>query len=329
MMHCSCRTISLKIFVQSLAELRLSNSARQIQPRYSRVTGFQSQFAFSRPYSATPALRFPQQISQESQEQASHSLETYQTSETEQSKTSDDATVEEPDVPVLELPADILDKAKSKGAILDLSLESIDALIPPSKKPKKKAQSAREKDGEGKSDTPPESKADSAPPVEAKTPVETKRLKRLKIVKEEPKAPNTPFVVKKEPWQIQKEALKEKFPEGWAPRKRLSPDALDGIRALHAQFPEEYTTPVLARKFEVSVEAIRRILRTRWRPNPDEEVERQERWFKRGKNIWTQMAALGTKPPRKWRREGIVRDPYWNRRRGPRTQPPRRPRSVA
>ncbi|KAI1802564.1 hypothetical protein F4811DRAFT_563110 [Daldinia bambusicola] len=327
-MNCSCRTISLKIFVQSLAELRLSNSARQIQPRCSRVASFQSQFAFSRPYSATAALRFPQQISQESQEPTSQSLETYQNSESDQIKTSDDATVEEPDVPVLELPAEILDQAKSKGAILDLSLESIDALIPPSKKPKKKAQSARDKDGEGKSDAPLKSKSDPPASIEAKTPVETKRLKRLKIMKEEAQAPNTPFTPRKELWQIQKEALKEKFPEGWAPRKRLSPDALDGIRALHAQFPEEYTTPVLARKFKVSPEAIRRILRTKWTPDADEEAERQERWFKRGMNIWTKMAALGTKPPVKWRREGIVRDPYWNRRRGPRTQPPRRPRSV-
>ncbi|MCV5164004.1 hypothetical protein OFB65_27020, partial [Escherichia coli] len=40
----------------------------------------------------------------------------------------------------------------------------------------------------------------------------------------------------------QKNALKEKFPEGWKPLKKLSPDALEGIRALHKQFPEEYTT---------------------------------------------------------------------------------------
>ncbi|KAL2024274.1 hypothetical protein VTK56DRAFT_8756 [Thermocarpiscus australiensis] len=123
---------------------------------------------------------------------------------------------------------------------------------------------------------------------------------------------------KKEPWMIQKEALKKKFPEGWKPRKRLSPDALTGIRALHAQFPEEYTTEVLAQKFEVSPEAIRRILKSKWNPTPEEEMERQERWFKRGKKVWAHWAALGKKPPRRWRAEGIVRDPYWNRPRGPR-----------
>ncbi|XXG97178.1 Golgi membrane exchange factor (Ric1p-Rgp1p) subunit [Hypoxylon texense] len=128
---------------------------------------------------------------------------------------------------------------------------------------------------------------------------------------------------KKEEWQVQKSALQQKFPTGWSPRKRLSPDALDGIRALHAQFPEDYTTEVLAAKFEVSPEAIRRILRSRWTPRPEEEEDRQARWFNRGKNIWSHMAALGRKPPRRWRKEGIVRDPVWNEPRGPRTQPPR------
>jgi hypothetical protein len=121
----------------------------------------------------------------------------------------------------------------------------------------------------------------------------------------------------KEPWMTQKAALKKKFPGGWNPRKKLSPDALVGIRMLHKQFPEEYTTEVLAQKFEVSPEAIRRILKSKWTPDPEEELERQERWHNRGKRVWTQWAALGKKPPRKWRAEGITRDPIWNKPRGP------------
>jgi hypothetical protein len=116
---------------------------------------------------------------------------------------------------------------------------------------------------------------------------------------------------------VQKEALARKFPEGWNPRKKLSPDALAGIRMLHKQFPDEYTTETLAEKFEVSAEAIRRILKSKWTPDADKEVERQERWHNRGKKVWTQWAALGKKPPRKWRAEGIVRDPIWNKPRGP------------
>ncbi|KAK3177303.1 Required for respiratory growth protein 9 mitochondrial [Lecanicillium sp. MT-2017a] len=117
---------------------------------------------------------------------------------------------------------------------------------------------------------------------------------------------------KREKWQIQKESLKEKFPEGWRPRKRLSPDALAGIRALNAQFPEVYTTKALADKFEVSAEAIRRILKSKWKPTVDEEQDRQERWFRRGKQVWERKAAFGIKPPERWRREGVARDPGYH-----------------
>ncbi|PON22836.1 hypothetical protein TGAM01_v208316 [Trichoderma gamsii] len=115
-----------------------------------------------------------------------------------------------------------------------------------------------------------------------------------------------------EPWQLQKAALKEKFPEGWQPRKRLSPDALAGIRALNAQFPEIYTTEALADKFQVSSEAIRRIIKSHWRPSSMEEEDRQQRWFRRGKQVWEQKAALGIKPPQRWRVEGVARDPGYH-----------------
>lgn len=116
----------------------------------------------------------------------------------------------------------------------------------------------------------------------------------------------------REKWQLQKQALKEKFPDGWQPRKRLSPDALAGIRALNAQFPDVYTTKALADKFEVSPEGIRRVLKSKWRASVDEEQERQDRWFRRGKQVWEQKAALGIKPPQRWRAEGVARDPAYH-----------------
>lgn len=122
---------------------------------------------------------------------------------------------------------------------------------------------------------------------------------------------HNPSNPKREDWQHQKNALKEKFPEGWKPLKKLSPDALEGIRALHKQFPDEYNTQVLADKFQVSPEAIRRILKSKWRPDPEEEIERQERWFKRGAQIWQRYAELGVKPPKKWREQGIKPSRYW------------------
>lgn len=108
-------------------------------------------------------------------------------------------------------------------------------------------------------------------------------------------------------WGLQKEALEKKFPEGWQPRKRLSPDAITGIKELHKQFPGLYTTEVLAHKFEVSPEAIRRILKAKWEPTAEEEEARQARWFRRGVSVWSRWAELGLKPPKKWRDEGVVR----------------------
>lgn len=116
-------------------------------------------------------------------------------------------------------------------------------------------------------------------------------------------------------WLVQKEALKKKFPNGWAPPKRLSPDALAGIRALNAQFPDVYNVPTLSAHFKVSAENIRRILKSKWQPSQDEEEDRERRWHNRGKSIWEAKAALGIKPPRKWRDMGITRDPEYHARR--------------
>lgn len=114
---------------------------------------------------------------------------------------------------------------------------------------------------------------------------------------------------KRENWQIQKQSLAKKFGQtGWAPRKKLSPDTLEGIRALHAQYPDKYTTSVLAQQFEVSPEAIRRILKSKWKPTETEVASRRQRWDKRGELIWSRLAESGVKPPRKWRRKGIGRD---------------------
>ena len=110
----------------------------------------------------------------------------------------------------------------------------------------------------------------------------------------------------REQWQIQKSALSEKFgPTGWSPRKRLSPDTLEGIQALHAQYPDKFTTPILAEQFKVSPEAIRRILKSKWQPKDEEKERRRQRWEKRGENIWSQMVEVGIKPPKKWREMGV------------------------
>ncbi|KAJ5133261.1 hypothetical protein N7448_001709 [Penicillium atrosanguineum] len=102
-----------------------------------------------------------------------------------------------------------------------------------------------------------------------------------------------------EHWQIQKGALGEKFPAGWNPPKKLSPDALDGIRHLHATAPDRFTTSVLAEEFKTSPEAIRRILKSKWRPSGEEVESRRKRWEKRHERIWSQMSELGLRPSTK------------------------------
>lgn len=101
---------------------------------------------------------------------------------------------------------------------------------------------------------------------------------------------------KPEDWQVQKAALKRKFAHGWSPPKKLSPDALDGIRHLHAKAPERFTTAVLAEEFQMSPEAIRRILKSKWRPSEDEMESRRRRWENRHDRIWSRMAELGLRP---------------------------------
>jgi hypothetical protein len=122
----------------------------------------------------------------------------------------------------------------------------------------------------------------------------------------------------REHWMLDKAALKKKFPEGWKPLKKLSPDALAGIRALHAQDPIQYNTEVLSNSFQVSPEAMRRILKSKWSPSADEETERQRRWQNRGKSIYKRYVELGVlKPPRKWREMGIGSGkPEWMVKRG-------------
>ncbi|KAF2447067.1 required for respiratory growth protein 9, mitochondrial [Karstenula rhodostoma CBS 690.94] len=109
-------------------------------------------------------------------------------------------------------------------------------------------------------------------------------------------------------WQVEKEAVKRKLNgEAWNPRKKLSPDTMEGIRHLNQTQPTRFTTPVLAQHFQVSPEAIKRILKSKWRPSDEEQEDRIRRWDKRGEQIWTNLVELGVKPPKKWREMGVGR----------------------
>ena len=110
----------------------------------------------------------------------------------------------------------------------------------------------------------------------------------------------------REPWQAQKAAVLKKLEAApWSPRKRLSPDCLAGIRALHAEYPTKFTTPVLADQFKVSPEVIRRILKSKWVPSDEEKADRNRRWEKRGEKIWERLVEVGVRAPKKWRKMGV------------------------
>lgn len=49
------------------------------------------------------------------------------------------------------------------------------------------------------------------------------------------------------------------------------------MRQLHAHDPVTFSTPVLAERFRVSPEAVRRILRSRWEPGREERARMAKR----------------------------------------------------
>ncbi|KAK8183918.1 hypothetical protein BC567DRAFT_150490, partial [Phyllosticta citribraziliensis] len=107
-------------------------------------------------------------------------------------------------------------------------------------------------------------------------------------------------------WRMQKEALEKKF-EGasWRPAKRVSPDAVLGIRELHKSDPATFNTEILADRFKISKEAVRRILKSKFQPSDEEMTDKRKRWQKRGENVWKKLSDTGVRPPKKWREMGV------------------------
>ncbi|CUS13054.1 unnamed protein product [Tuber aestivum] len=95
-----------------------------------------------------------------------------------------------------------------------------------------------------------------------------------------------------EDWQVQKAALQKKFGMAWAPRKKLSPKARDWVKELHCSVPE-LTTQKLSEIFRVSPDAIRRILKSKWTPSPEEAQDRERRWRNRQERVWERWTDAG------------------------------------
>ncbi|KAI0631075.1 hypothetical protein C8Q77DRAFT_182090 [Trametes polyzona] len=73
-------------------------------------------------------------------------------------------------------------------------------------------------------------------------------------------------------YRAHRETMKRKFPEGWAPPRKISREAMDSLRMLHSLDPVRFSTPVLADKFRISKEAVRRILKSKWEPSREEKA---------------------------------------------------------
>lgn len=102
------------------------------------------------------------------------------------------------------------------------------------------------------------------------------------------------------PWKRQMFALREKFHDkgGWNPSKKLSREAMDGIRSIKDSNPE-LSSGDIASYFKISPEAVRRILRSKWRPSPSEQANISERWERRGQRLKEQKQETEKKQPRK------------------------------
>jgi hypothetical protein len=319
MMICPCATTTLKLFVRSIAHIDLQPSFHSSS--FSRT--------FSTPTRRIGAASQPRQLARwaSGSQRGLHITRTLQEAEGNGERDLPKAYVESA---VMEINSDTIDalaaeSAKDYGQMVEAYTQKFSK--PRSDRPPRLARTERSERSQWSErpqrtlrpdmSTVPATRGFalhySSPPI---IPIRSAdRPPKQRSFSEEKRGaglsndrPDPPFEKReKEPWMLQKAALKEKFQEGWAPRKKLSPDALAGIRAIHAQFPEQYSTSALAEKFEVSPEVIRRILKSKWRPNAEEEIERQQSWFKRGEKVWGKWAELGMKPPAKWRKAGVGR----------------------
>ncbi|KAJ4495751.1 hypothetical protein C8J55DRAFT_532367 [Lentinula edodes] len=71
--------------------------------------------------------------------------------------------------------------------------------------------------------------------------------------------------------------IREEFPDGWNPPRKLSREAMEGLRQLYHLDKTKFTTPVLAEKFKISPEAVRRILKSRWEQPKEKRAKEAEK----------------------------------------------------
>ncbi|KZO94179.1 hypothetical protein CALVIDRAFT_484619, partial [Calocera viscosa TUFC12733] len=87
-----------------------------------------------------------------------------------------------------------------------------------------------------------------------------------------PNRPATPAA-----WVAHKARMRELYPSGWSPPRKISREAMNVLRVFHQEDPEQFGVQDLAERFQISTEAVRRILRSRWQPGPKREMRMRRR----------------------------------------------------
>ncbi|KAI1788630.1 hypothetical protein LXA43DRAFT_894187 [Ganoderma leucocontextum] len=107
-----------------------------------------------------------------------------------------------------------------------------------------------------------------------------------------------------------RDAMKKNFPEGWAPPRKLSREAMDSLRHLHQMDPEAFSTPVLADRFHISPEAVRRILKGRWEPTREQKARMAER-----ERVAREKKGEERRAEERRKHESLQREYVWSKKR--------------
>ncbi|KAF8931488.1 Required for respiratory growth protein 9 mitochondrial, partial [Haplosporangium gracile] len=103
-------------------------------------------------------------------------------------------------------------------------------------------------------------------------------------------------------WKKHREAIKSKTGgQAWNPQKKLTRQAMEEVRYLRKQFPEEWTTAKLADHFNVAGESIAKILRTHYQPTPERAAQQDEiRQRRRKENISANIERIKVERQTAW-----------------------------
>ncbi|KAG9060946.1 Required for respiratory growth protein 9 mitochondrial [Linnemannia hyalina] len=114
-------------------------------------------------------------------------------------------------------------------------------------------------------------------------------------------------------WRKHRQAIKAKTGgQAWNPQRKLTRQAMEEVRYLRKQFPEEWTTAKLADHFNVAGESIAKILRTHYQPTPERSTQQDEvRQRRRKENISADIERIRAERQVTWTAHKTERKTTW------------------